>query len=827
MRARRGRRPPWAVRATRVAGALCGALCVLLAGVGSDGALAAAGTAAATGAVLTPPPATCPTGDQCVVIGTGAAPPEAVVGPTSNLGSAGEGDQWIYVTLYDFPPGNLVTLHYCTDTAPLSSGPPLCDDAGTQEFPSPIAQLPIGPHGTASLSVQVEEQLPADDTPLEGAVPGKATTGTFYCDDGPDLCALDITDPSLDTTSGGIPIALNTAVVPVTFAAPSTGCPGAAEVSSESDFGIGFLLPAATTLSCAGTNPALALNISQNDLAAVQALAAGTDEIAFIDNPESPDIENALAGSSTGFTFIPVAVSADVIGFRALMFDRSNRYVFPDANFQLTPTAAAGILTYTYTGPVNSDLVPCASVPTKALSGLVGTSCRGGQVSLLSVANESGSFLTPREYATYVRSDASGSTQELLTWLCSAPSVPVAVAGGTVSDPNLARTVLESGFSAGGDTSPACPASGATGPTALASDQWPALSSFSQSYAQALSPPSKQVAVLDSNVPAPSVSDTTYLAGFAPMVWSEASYYGLDVASLQNAAGAWVQPNQASIDAALGAATVNADGTLTFNFDDPTAATAYPMPDVIYAVVPKAPLPAAEATAVRSALNSVLSVSDEPTSDLPGGFVQLPSNLFAQATADVANDIVSAAPGTQSTGGKSTGGKSTGGKSTAGEGTRGPGSTGSSGSGGTGSGGGSSRSSSSSGSSVSTSQTARTFSNLYTPTPGLISRPFDPSIARAGFPPPSPTATTSRTRPRATPLVIPTPRILAVAAVDDRWLGAGLAGGLAWTLVLGPGLFLALEVRRRSRIPHAAATDATDPAGGPPNDTDTEGAAPT
>jgi hypothetical protein len=779
-------------RISAVATAAFVALALVTAALGVDGALAASGSA------LTPPPTTCPVGDQCVAIGSGANPPEAVVGPTTNLGSSGEGDQWIYVTLYDFPPGDLVTLHYCSDATPLATSPPLCDDSGTQEFPNPIAQLPIGPHGTASLSVQVEEQQPANDTPLEGQVPGVGTTGSFYCDNGPDLCAVDVTDPSLDTTSGGTPTPANTAVVPVTFAVTGTGCAGASEISSESDFGIGFLLPAATALSCSGTKPALALNISQNDLSAAQALAAGTDDVAFIDNPESPDIQSALSGAS--YTYIPVAVTADVIGFRALMFDRGNRYVFPDSSFNLTPTAAAGILTYTYTGPVGADMVPCSSVPSKALSGLVGTGCVGGQVSLLSLANENGSFLPPREFATYMRADASGSTQELLTWICDAPNAPVPVPGGTVSDPNLAPTVLQDGFDAGGDKSAACPSSGP------AADQWPALSTFSQSFAQALTPPSKQVSVLDANVPAPSLSDTTFLAGFAPMVWSEANYYGLSVASVQNAAGDWVQPTPTSIDAALTKATANPDGTLTYNFDDPTDAAAYPMPDVIYAVVPKAPLPATEASAVQSTLNSLLSVSAEPTSDLPGGFVQLPSTLFSEATEEVANDIVAVTPPAGTTTSKTTGSGSSSGSST-GSSSGGSGST-------TGPSSAGPTTPTPPGSSGASATSATPLTSGIEPTP-LPLAAFTPVLALSGASPPLVTGPAPGAHPVAKPLVVPNPRSLTLLAADDRWLGPGLAAALAWTLLLGPGLYLAVELRRRGRrTPKATAVAGAGDGGG-------------
>ena len=73
------------------------------------------------------------------------------------------------------------------------------------------------------------------------------------------------------------------------------------------------------------------------------------------------------------------------------------------------------------------------------------------------------------------------------------------------------------------------------------------------------------------------------------MNWYEALYYGLNAASLQNAAGQFVAPSEASIDAALNDATTNADGTLTFDYTDTSDTAAYPEPVVFYAAVSTTP----------------------------------------------------------------------------------------------------------------------------------------------------------------------------------------------------------------------------------------------
>ena len=53
-------------------------------------------------------------------------------------------------------------------------------------------------------------------------------------------------------------------------------------------------------------------------------------------------------------------------------------------------------------------------------------------------------------------------------------------------------------------------------------------------------------------------------AGFGAMDWSEASYYGLNAANLQNADQQFVSPSQSSIDAALGDATTLPDGVISY-----------------------------------------------------------------------------------------------------------------------------------------------------------------------------------------------------------------------------------------------------------------------
>jgi hypothetical protein len=131
------------------------------------------------------------------------------------------------------------------------------------------------------------------------------------------------------------------------------------------------------------------------------------------------------------------------------------------------------------------------------------------------------------------------------------------------------------------------------------------------------------------------------------------------VAALQNAAGNFETPTAASLDAAVAVATPNADGTITPNYTDSSAAAAnaYPMPDVIYAAVSTAPVPAGQASAETTLLTQMLQLTGTGGSNLaqlPRGFVPLPQALVTQAQSEIVKDIVAApTPPTSPSGGGS------------------------------------------------------------------------------------------------------------------------------------------------------------------------------
>jgi hypothetical protein len=152
---------------------------------------------------------------------------------------------------------------------------------------------------------------------------------------------------------------------------------------------------------------------------------------------------------------------------------------------------------------------------------------------------------------------------------------------------------------------------------------------------------------------------------FTAMDSSEADFYGLLPASLQNAAGTFAAPDASSIIAALKDTTTNPDGTITPNFNDTGDAAAYPLPMVTYALVSTAPqATATQATQLKDLLTNLVNFSTAGGSSsqvLPAGYVPLPSNLSSAALADISNDIVG--PGGSSTGNSGSGGSGSGGSS--------------------------------------------------------------------------------------------------------------------------------------------------------------------
>jgi hypothetical protein len=708
-----------------------------------------ASAAQGTKVAQTPAPA-CPTGDSCVTIPCSSGTcPTIEAAPTSDIGISPT--QSVFINLYNFPPGDQPAIWLCADVKPLAQAAPMCSTAPSPEY------APIFSDGSGFVTYPVPEVENDGNPPINGEVLGDPSQdGTFYCDNGPDLCSLDVFDTSLDGSS--TPDATNTAVLPVTYAASGGGCPKATLLETESEFGIEGLLGTANTDGCTGSTPAIAFNTAVDSLDAVRSLTSGVVQIAFTDDPEAADEQAAFKAGGGHYALIPVAASADVVGFAGYISPNSveNRTLYPHTSFELTPNMVAGLLNTTYNDPDGADLIASKCLnpgiqPPKTLD----------PCPAMEALNSISGFLPEEEYSAYVRSDNAGVTDELFKWLCAAPDHTVVIGKKTDTEPDTAAQVLEATDWADASLDGTCPDT----------DQFPALGG--EVVLNADKNPQNQAKALFSAVSLDSTPPRQ--AGFAIMNWYESLYYGLLPAELQNAAGQFVSPSAASVDAALGDATTNPDGTLNFNYADTTDTAAYPEPVVFYAAVSTKSQPAAQATAERTVLDNILALTGAPgSSSLPAGILPLTSTLTSQAETDVAKDIIAEPPTKSGTpgGNKGSGGSST---TTTGQKTGGGTSTTQTGGGSSDTGGG--------GLNTETTTTGNTVSPTAAHTIG--------TTGRQGRSAPKPT------RPSPKPGGVFHAVAIALAAPEWRWLlsvmlivGAIAVGG-------GPLLLMAQRLRRR------------------------------
>jgi hypothetical protein len=607
---------------------------------------------------LTPPP--CPQGDACVTVPpvcpSGQTCPTVQMGPSTDLGP----NQWVYLNMYNFEAGAHLEVAICTDTAPLPT-PPLCITNATASLPIANYLVQTFADGSTSISYQLDE-LSSTDPPFEGAAPGIPTDkGTFLCNlTSP--CSIDVIDTGPQGTGPAVATDSNTAVLPFTFAPPNNGCPTATTVNSESEFGIDVLLPVQARMSCASSQPTFAFNTAIDGLSALTDLSNGETQIAFSDNPEEADQQAILTAGQ--FAMIPVALSANVISFKAQM--SANQNLYPDSSLELTPAMAAGLLTTAYQTPQNSDMIDCPTSGCQqppCIPKLKGTP-GPPQCSLFTQLNYVPGFIAPQSYAGFVRSDNAGTTGQLFDWICHATNKPVAALGQTWSETQTPAQVVEAGLTLSPTAKPlkTCPNS----------DQFPPVPSGVTAYTS-YSDPSQQALKMTAYV-GPGLGGANINGAFGAMNWADAEYFGLSVAGLENSSGNFELPTESSLDAAVPQASANADGSIPV---PATAPTAYPMASIIYAIVPTGTYTATDAANVKEFLTQLLNLTGgSQSSDLPSGFVPLPSWLYQQAQTDLAADVHTGTAGsttgsTGSGGGGSTGSGSTSGSTTGGGGSGG------------------------------------------------------------------------------------------------------------------------------------------------------------
>jgi len=124
--------------------------------------------------------------------------------------------------------------------------------------------------------------------------------------------------------------------------------------------------------------------------------------------------------------------------------------------------------------------------------------------------------------------------------------------------------------------------------------------------------------------------DWTQVGYIGFMDASQAAYYGLPVAQIENASGNFVPATAANILAGISDETKTPDGTLWPNFAT-TDANAYPMPIVNYVTAPTDLIDWHKGLTLQAFLKYAVG-DGQSSANLPAGYVPLPSNLVTDTT---------------------------------------------------------------------------------------------------------------------------------------------------------------------------------------------------
>jgi uncharacterized membrane protein YgcG len=630
--------------------------------------------------------------------------PTVDVAPATSLSDG----QYVFVKATNFPSGDSMRIALCSTIT--STTDPSCLNGQWQSNTWGPVQVPITVESTEGNVTQAavpaffdqdgqgNDPLPAHDvTNAQGSVPG------FYCDNSANQCAIEVTEETGtgNAVGNGPPDSSdNTVVVPLNFAAQNAGCPASdTQLLTDSSFSVEHFLPAAVDATCAGSTGVVAINTATDNETVSSDFAAGGAAVGFVDNPADSAQEATLLGGKQ-FAYIPVAVSGTSVGMLAGESDPSGT-AFPVSQYDLTPNMVAGLISSEYetaTGSVQAfspynfeladnlvsawnnltppltcaNLVGCqvatkkSKIPAERQSEL--------QYNTFDVLNpvSSGNF-GPDVFGSFNSDVPNGSSYQATNWICSVANTsytvdvnevgqsnPVPV---TVTDTNVASNT----FTTAPDGSQVWPPVGAPGtpwvfPTCQPYSKFPSLATSSNAYGESQSPALqaksiRQFAYGGGSVPVVSGGSFTQMpAGFGIMDSSEASFYGLNTASLENAAGNFEAPTVANLEAAeanISPCPVDdlscPAGTYKIDYANKANANAYPMPDITYAMVPTAPLPADQATAVKNLLTNLVTFSHAGGSlALPSGYAPLSDSLYQTALTDIGNDVV-AEPSTPST----------------------------------------------------------------------------------------------------------------------------------------------------------------------------------
>jgi hypothetical protein len=328
----------------------------------------------------------------------------------------------------------------------------------------------------------------------------------------------------------------------------------------------------------------VALNTATDDQTVASNFSSGGGTVGFIDDPGDPAEQTILAGKS--YALIPVAVSGTAVSMLAA--DSDGETAFPVSEYKLTPNMVAGLTTSLYQNDAGSvaafypfsfqrdDIlappITCAEqvgcpVPTRK-SHIYQEHEFQLQDNAFDLLNPvSAGIYGPTQFASYDSDVSTGSSYQATDWVCNAPNTAFNVSIDevgqsspstvSVTDPNQASTTLTTPP----DGSSVWPPSGDPGaawvyPTCKAYATLPALAGVANDYGEETTPAIQAKSIRSyayggNSVPSQAgVSPTQMPAAFGIMDSSEAAFYGLNDASLQNAAGNFETPTESTLAAA-------------------------------------------------------------------------------------------------------------------------------------------------------------------------------------------------------------------------------------------------------------------------------------
>ncbi len=670
----------WRRRSALVVAMVVASACLTVIGVSSPTSLSVA-EAGAAAACQSDGSGGCTTTLPCA---SGACPTVDAT-PVSDLTDG----QFIYVKASHFPTGDTMRVAICsTQYSPsLDPADPNClNGLWEADYWSPtqvpIAQDPAHANLTEVSLPAFYDQSGGGDSPLPShdVLNANGVGSGFFCDNTNNPCALEVTEEVGTGVGDGPPDTnANTAIFPLTFQAQSSGCPSTdGKVDTASSFSLEHFLPTAVDATCAGAGGVVALNTATDNLSAVTDLTTSGSEVAFIDDPGDPQVQALLAKKS--YTYIPIAVSATVVGFLAGQ-NFEGQIPYPLSEYNLTPNMVSGLITSEYQTPDGSpEQVGSQEVPGESDNLIPPLNCadlfecpnnQGLQVynemsyNTFALLNPSTTnVIGPQEFGSFMSNVSTGSSYQVTNWICKAPNAPITVSvdekttphgafhmvSQKLTDSHVAGTTLTTPPNGTSIWPPYTTKAQPDGPawvfpTCQGYSTFPALASEETDYSESQNPAFQAKSIRSfayQGSVVPQLTNVPY-AGFGVMDSSEADFNGLNSANLQNADGHFVYPSTANIESAANQATPCAAGQATCppgTYDINYAATAnsssYPMPDVTYAVVSSQKQPtAAGETSLKDLLTNLVTYSHG--SSLPEGYAPLTTALYQAAVKDIAN----------------------------------------------------------------------------------------------------------------------------------------------------------------------------------------------